>query len=84
MENNQTPTEGNMSNTDQLPAIGTTIEAQIDRADSFYKRVRGVVTAHRNGRVQIKATEVISKWDTEWSKHPTSCSMGVSLREIVG
>jgi hypothetical protein len=83
MENNQTPTEGSMSNTDQLPAIGTTIEATRP-ADSFYKRVRGVVTAHRNGRVQIKATEVISKWDTEWSKHPTSYSMGVSLREIVG
>lgn len=71
-----------MSNAKQLPAIGTTIEATRP-ADSFYKRVRGIVTAHCNGRIQIQATEVISKWDTEWSKHPNSCSMGVFLREIV-
>ena len=72
-----------IENTNQLPAIGATIEATRS-ADSFYKRVRGIVTAHRNGRVQIEITEAISKWDTEWSKHPTSCSMGVFLREIVG
>lgn len=72
-----------MSNTKQLPEIGTMIEATRP-ADSFYKRVRGIVTGHRNGRIQIEATEVISKWDTDWTKHPTSCAMGVSPRDIVG
>lgn len=68
--------------TTAMPAIGTRIEATC-APDSFYKKVRGIVTGHRNGRVQMKADEVISKWGKTWEKHPTSCAMGVSPADIV-
>lgn len=71
-----------MSNTNQLPEIGTQVEATRP-ADSFYKKVRGVVTGYRNGFILIEAREVISKWDSEWSEHPSSCSMGVRPADLV-
>ncbi len=64
------------------PAIGTRIEATRP-ADSFYSRVRGVVTGYKNGFVKISADEVISKWGNSWEKHPTSCAMSVKLTEVV-
>ena len=71
-----------MTATTTTPAIGTRIEATRP-ADSFYKRVRGVVTGYRNGFVQISADEVISKWGKTWEKHPSSCAMGVRPADIV-
>jgi len=65
-----------------LPTIGTRIEATRP-ADSFYKRVRGVVTGHRNGFIQISADEVIIKWGKTWEKHPSSCAMEVRPTDIV-
>ena len=64
------------------PAIGTRIEATRP-ADSFYSRVRGVVTGYKNGFVNISADEVVSKWSDKWEKHPTSCAMSVKLTEVV-
>lgn len=46
-----------MNNANQ-PKIGTQVEATRP-ADSFYKRVRGIVTGYRNGFILIEATEVI-------------------------
>jgi hypothetical protein len=72
---------GNVCGMNSIPSIGTRIEATRP-ADSFYSRVRGVVTGYRNGLVKINADEVISKWSKTWEKHPSTCSMNVKLSDL--
>lgn len=62
-------------------AIGSRIEATRP-ADSFYKRVRGVVVKITDGWVKIDADEVVSKWGNTWEKHPSSCRMDVKISDI--
>lgn len=71
-----------MTTINQLPQIGTKIEATRP-ADSFYKKVRGTVTGYRNGFIMIQASEVISKWESKWSEHPTSCAIGVHISDVI-
>jgi hypothetical protein len=63
--------------------VGDTVETIRMSGDSFYKHVRGTVTAIRNGWASIDATQVIDKWSTDWAAHPTSCATSAKLDNIV-
>jgi hypothetical protein len=63
--------------------IGDTVETVRMSEDSFYKQVRGTVTAIRNGRASIDASRVIDRWSTDWATHPTSCATSAKLENIV-
>lgn len=52
---------------------GTPILISVMPEDSFYTKVKGAFKGLKNGRVDIEATEVISKWSDQWKDHPTSC-----------
>jgi hypothetical protein len=51
-------------------------------SDSFYKKVEGVVQSVENGRVTIKATNVMSKWANEFKKHPSSCAISAKIENV--
>lgn len=62
--------------------VGSEVIATMGR-DSFYRQVRGTVTGFRNGFVQIVATRVLSKWDADWTDHPTSCRCAAPVGCVV-
>lgn len=65
-------------------SIGDSVEATVMSVDSFYKKIRGTITAMpRNGWVNINATQVIDKWSTDWAKHPTSCATGAKTQNLI-
>lgn len=53
--------------------IGSIVEITEMPADSFYRKVKGIVTEIRNGFVRLEADEVMSKWDHKYKKHPSTC-----------
>jgi hypothetical protein len=63
--------------------IGDIVETVRMCDTSFYKQVRGTVTAIRNGWASIDATQVIDNWSTDWTPHPTSCATGAKLGDII-
>lgn len=63
--------------------IGQNIIANKMASDSFYKKVIGTVTSVRNGFVQIDATIVMSKWENEFKKHPTSCATSAKIEDCL-
>ncbi len=64
-------------------AIGQEVIATQMASDSFYRQVRGIVTAIRNGFVHINATRVISKWSKTWEQHPTSCATSAKIENVI-
>lgn len=63
--------------------IGDMARAEVMAADSFYKKVEGVISNIKNGWVHIQATRVISKWSKEWEDHPTSCATSAKIENVV-
>lgn len=63
--------------------VGQEVIATRMAPDSFYRQVRGTVTAIRNGFVCINATQVISKWGKTWEKHPTSCATSAKIEHVI-
>jgi hypothetical protein len=63
--------------------LGSRVKAVRMAPDSFYRQVIGTVTDIRNGYVEIDATEVMSKWDRSFERHPTSCRTSAKLADVV-
>ena len=62
--------------------IGDRVIANKMPAGSIYTRVIGRVTGFKNGFVEIKATIVLDKWSTDFTKHPSSCALAARIEEV--
>lgn len=62
--------------------VGLTVHATAMPDDSFYREIKGVVTAVRNGWVTIRADQVLDKYSEEWHAHPSSCLTSTLLQHI--